>query len=315
MGYNLDQQCRGVQQQQQQEHELEKTRKRLSLNNSLFCNPSTSRVTNRPLPQPDGSSSKDFTKPLFVDCSIEYELPNAPRIPKNSQPILMIHPAKTKEVKKEGNTAGDSNSVNIKEEVEDGEGNNERASKLENGSRTETQNGEDVNATKKVVCTSSKCSCPEAVQYRRKYQQLQMQQQKQKQLHQQQEQKISSYKKEMIRRTSSSSCDNHLNNNKSLQQQQQQCVAGGKRSYAQANMNVREQDYTVGEKRASLNDEGVLTSAFQHPPATCDRHDFYSGNSGRHNQNDNQNVHRQRLQQQNQIGNSSRSGKIHFHSF
>jgi hypothetical protein len=25
-----------------------------------------------------------------VDCSIEYELPNAPKIPKNSQPILMI---------------------------------------------------------------------------------------------------------------------------------------------------------------------------------------------------------------------------------
>merc|ERR1712156_794507 len=35
---------------------------------------------------------KDFSKPLFVDCSIEYELPNAPKIPKNSLPILMIHP-------------------------------------------------------------------------------------------------------------------------------------------------------------------------------------------------------------------------------
>lgn len=33
---------------------------------------------------------KDFSKPLFVDCSIEYELPNAPKIPKNSLPILMI---------------------------------------------------------------------------------------------------------------------------------------------------------------------------------------------------------------------------------
>ena len=52
-------------------------------------------------PQPVKSSSrglirppagKDFSKPLFVDCSIEYELPNAPKIPKNSLPILMIHP-------------------------------------------------------------------------------------------------------------------------------------------------------------------------------------------------------------------------------
>ena len=33
---------------------------------------------------------KDFSKPLFVDCSIEYELPNAPKIPKNSLPILMV---------------------------------------------------------------------------------------------------------------------------------------------------------------------------------------------------------------------------------
>ena len=43
----------------------------------------------RPAPAP----AKDYTKPLFVDCSIEYELPNAPKIPKNSEPILMIHPA------------------------------------------------------------------------------------------------------------------------------------------------------------------------------------------------------------------------------
>ena len=65
--------------------------------------------TSRPQPQPVAvvapvavkSSSrglmrppagKDFSKPLFVDCSIEYELPNAPKIPKNSLPILMIHP-------------------------------------------------------------------------------------------------------------------------------------------------------------------------------------------------------------------------------
>uniref|UniRef100_A0A0K2TNM1 Centrosomal and chromosomal factorlike [Ceratitis capitata] n=1 Tax=Lepeophtheirus salmonis TaxID=72036 RepID=A0A0K2TNM1_LEPSM len=37
--------------------------------------------------------AKDYSKPLFVDCSIEYELPNAPKVPKNSEPILMIHPA------------------------------------------------------------------------------------------------------------------------------------------------------------------------------------------------------------------------------
>ncbi|CAF2742695.1 unnamed protein product [Lepeophtheirus salmonis] len=36
--------------------------------------------------------SKDYSEPLFVDCSIEYELPNAFKIPQNSDPILMIHP-------------------------------------------------------------------------------------------------------------------------------------------------------------------------------------------------------------------------------
>ena len=42
------------------------------------------------------TTSKDFFKPLFVDCSIEYDLPNAPKIPKNSEPILMIHPSYVK---------------------------------------------------------------------------------------------------------------------------------------------------------------------------------------------------------------------------
>merc|ERR1712011_31083 len=104
-GYNNLQQCTTTSRLQEQD-ELEKVRKRLSVNNSLFCNPSTSRVTNRPLPQPDGSSSKDFTKTLFVDCSIEYELPNAPKIPKNSDPILMIHPvSKSRKGSSDGNSA------------------------------------------------------------------------------------------------------------------------------------------------------------------------------------------------------------------
>ena len=38
------------------------------------------------------SMKKDYSTPLFVDCSIEYDLSNAPKIPKNSAPILMIDP-------------------------------------------------------------------------------------------------------------------------------------------------------------------------------------------------------------------------------
>merc|ERR1712018_665542 len=115
MGYNNIQQCTTSSRSNHEQDELEKVRKRLSVNNSLFCNPSTSRVTNRSLPQPDGSSSKDFTKPLFVDCSIEYELPNAPKIPKNSEPILMIHPGiNNKSVKKNSEGCSSTNDKEIK---------------------------------------------------------------------------------------------------------------------------------------------------------------------------------------------------------
>lgn len=41
------------------------------------------------------SSLKDFTKPLHVDCSVEYELPNSakPPIGTKNEPLLMIHPS------------------------------------------------------------------------------------------------------------------------------------------------------------------------------------------------------------------------------
>ena len=37
--------------------------------------------------------NKDLSRPLHVDCSVEYDLGNQPRIPKNSAPLLIIHPA------------------------------------------------------------------------------------------------------------------------------------------------------------------------------------------------------------------------------
>eukprot|EP00096_Caligus_rogercresseyi_P010014 TRINITY_DN351_c0_g1_i1.p1 TRINITY_DN351_c0_g1~~TRINITY_DN351_c0_g1_i1.p1 ORF type:complete len:380 (-),score=139.06 TRINITY_DN351_c0_g1_i1:1095-2234(-) len=52
-----------------------------------------SRSSSSQNPSSAALQAKDYSKPLFVDCSIEYELPNAPKIPQNSQPILMIHPA------------------------------------------------------------------------------------------------------------------------------------------------------------------------------------------------------------------------------
>ena len=39
-------------------------------------------------------SCKDLSQPLHVDCSVEYDLGNQPKIPKDSAPLLIIHPGK-----------------------------------------------------------------------------------------------------------------------------------------------------------------------------------------------------------------------------
>ena len=36
--------------------------------------------------------TSELSKPLFVDCSVEYELPMVPKIPSDGQPLLVIHP-------------------------------------------------------------------------------------------------------------------------------------------------------------------------------------------------------------------------------
>ncbi|KAF4518133.1 hypothetical protein B566_EDAN004483 [Ephemera danica] len=55
----------------------------VSINNN---NNRSIATTNTPQPQ------KDYSKPLHVDCSVEYELPNQARPPGKSEPLLMIHP-------------------------------------------------------------------------------------------------------------------------------------------------------------------------------------------------------------------------------
>ena len=38
------------------------------------------------------AETQRLSKPLYVDCSVEYELPMVPKIPPDSQPLLVIHP-------------------------------------------------------------------------------------------------------------------------------------------------------------------------------------------------------------------------------
>ena len=294
--YNF-QHCRH---QQLQEHELEKTRKRLSVNNSLFCNPSTSRVTNQSLPQPDGSSSKDFTNALFVDCSIEYELPNAPKIPKNSDPILMIHPGiKRKKGKQEVEDMAQSKNNMIKEEAKITS--TDRASMLENVRTNETN----ADTSAKETCHSSKCSCQEAVQYRKKYQ-LHLQRQQSK-IHAEKSNCV--VKKELVFNSSRGS-DNQMiqDSNQTVRNVQGSASsqAGSKRSYAQA---IGEES-KIGEKRAlNTNDDNLsrtATSAFQHP-IHSDRSSYYSGSISDNLYN--RNLQRLQYQESNQLGSSKPSNQ------
>jgi len=79
---------------------FEATSGRLPIASSSTSSSSSSSTSSDPPPRGlvHSNPSKDYSKPLFVDCSIEYELPNAPKIPKNSQPILMIHPTYQKKL-------------------------------------------------------------------------------------------------------------------------------------------------------------------------------------------------------------------------
>ena len=43
-------------------------------------------------PKVRSSTGSELSKPLYVDCSVEYELPMVPKIPSDSQPLLVIHP-------------------------------------------------------------------------------------------------------------------------------------------------------------------------------------------------------------------------------
>ena len=42
--------------------------------------------------QQASSSQKSVTSPLFVDCSVEYDLGEQPKVPADSEPLLSIHP-------------------------------------------------------------------------------------------------------------------------------------------------------------------------------------------------------------------------------
>merc|ERR1719270_2203571 len=52
-------------------------------------------------PSNSSQSCKDLSQPLHVDCSVEYDLGNQPKIPKDSAPLLIIHPGYQNKQKQE----------------------------------------------------------------------------------------------------------------------------------------------------------------------------------------------------------------------
>lgn len=96
------QQQQQSQQQQHQQMQLQRQReyvlKSYAASKSVVTPPRPSfaapaaAASTPPKSRPMMNPNKDYFKPLFVDCSIEYDLPNAPKIPKNSAPILMVDP-------------------------------------------------------------------------------------------------------------------------------------------------------------------------------------------------------------------------------
>lgn len=53
---------------------------------------SVPNISQQPSMQQQQSSAQSLTTPLFVDCSVEYDLGDHPPVPANSEPLLSIHP-------------------------------------------------------------------------------------------------------------------------------------------------------------------------------------------------------------------------------
>jgi hypothetical protein len=59
---------------------------------SWYSQPSLTHQHHRSVPNISSSSSSSLTTPLYVDCSVEYDLGDQPPVPANSEPLLAIHP-------------------------------------------------------------------------------------------------------------------------------------------------------------------------------------------------------------------------------
>lgn len=63
-----------------------------SVPNISVPQPAAAQPQSLPPSMPSASSHSSLTTPLFVDCSVEYDLGDHPPVPANSEPLLKIHP-------------------------------------------------------------------------------------------------------------------------------------------------------------------------------------------------------------------------------
>ena len=124
-------------------------------------------------------TKSEVCKPLFVDCSIEYDLPNVPKISAGKdgkvEPILMIHPAYLKQ--------------------------NQQAKR------------QSQSYPQPVVCNVRDCQCQMGVARQRQMLQQQQQQQQQQQLVRQQQQQVEATRKAVKRSYEANFQHQHTNMN------------------------------------------------------------------------------------------------------
>merc|ERR1711899_559659 len=85
--------CKGI--HDHQDKSRSKTCADVSVNQPSIGDGGPPRVRSSTANNPTNGSKPDLSslsKSLFVDCSVEYELPMVPKIPPDSQPLLVIHP-------------------------------------------------------------------------------------------------------------------------------------------------------------------------------------------------------------------------------
>lgn len=195
--------------------------------------------------QQQQQSSNSKMTPLFIDCSIEYDLPNIPHVPKDSAPILMIHPAyhQRRKLKSSGSNSNNPSSATkqqIKSNINNSSSHSSSSTNLVQFTPPKRQLQKNVAAGPLtppeygVPCQIPNCQCHSSQQQQAYLNLLRQQQQEVKMVTSNSNRKRG-YGGEVVYSTRSS---NEVAYNSNMQQQQQQQFS-----------NVYQQHHVIGNEK------------------------------------------------------------------